>query len=419
MKQSARRMYKNVETKHAFLGVLLVGGFSALFFATPHIFSTTYKTNADDVASAATSTPENQIGSRFHARHISTPKPLRAIYMSQCVVGTPSFREKLVNLIDETELNAVVIDIKDYTGKISFPTENPALKDSVSDACGARDMQEFIAMLHEKGIYVIGRVTTFQDPYYTKLHPEQSVQSRSRPGEPWKDFKGLSFISVASKPYWEYVVALSKESYAIGFDEINYDYVRWPSDGPMSDVDYPAGDKAVALEKFFAYLRDSLQGTGIVMSADLFGMTTTNTDDLNIGQQLERALPYFDYIAPMVYPSHYPKNFNGYADVNQHPYDIIKFSMQGAIDRVRATSTPVASLGAERIGTTTPALYTKKVYDSSVLRPWLQDFDYPVPYTPEMVRAQMQAAYDIGLDSWMLWDPGNTYTRSALHDATE
>ena len=120
-------------------------------------------------------------------------------------------------------------------------------------------------------------------------------------------------------------------------------------------------------------------------------MTTTNTDDLNIGQVLEKAAPYFDYISPMVYPSHYPPNFNGWKDPNKVPYEIVYFSMSEAAKRLTAASS-------------TPAK----------LRPWLQDNDYPVPYTPAMVRAQIQATYDAGLTSWMLWDVGNTYTREAL-----
>jgi hypothetical protein len=133
------------------------------------------------------------------------------------------------------------------------------------------------------------------------------------------------------------------------------------------------------------------------MSADLFGMVTTNSDDLGIGQILEDAFPYFDYISPMVYPSHYPSGFNGHKNVNAVPYEIVNFSMGTAQERLNTFHNTVASTTVE-------------------LRPWLQDNDYPVPYTPEMVRAQIQATYDVGIDSWMLWDAGNTYTRSALKE---
>ena len=330
--------------------------------------------------------------------------------MTQCVVGTPSMRDSLVKFIDETKLNAVVIDIKDYAGKISFPTANPVLAGSVSDKCRADDMKEFIEKLHEKDIYVIGRITVFQDPFYTKNHPEQSVQSKSRPGEPWKDFKGLSFVAVNARPFWEYIVELSKESYALGFDELNYDYVRWPSDGPMSDIVYPTVNHTGDLERFFQYLSENVKPTGAVMSVDLFGMTTTNIDDLNIGQQLERALPYFDYIAPMVYPSHYPKSFLGLGNPNSDPYKVVNYSMSSAVRRTIATTTSIASFAYTRMGTSTPAIYEKPSYDPRKLRPWLQDFDYGKDYQPQDILDQTRATYDAGLTSWFVWDPANRYT---------
>jgi hypothetical protein len=378
---------------------------------------------------AATVLPTKKV----EVMHLKTPDPLKAIYMTQCVVGTPSFRAKLVKLADETEINAIIIDVKDFTGKIAFETDHPLLKASVSDKCGARDMPEFLKMLHEKGIYTIARVTVFQDPFHTNLYPELAIKRLSATSTIWKDYKGLAFIDVGAKPHWEYIVALSKESYAIGFDEINFDYIRFPSDGPMDDMYFPFSqgkEKQVALEEFFAYLHKELKGTGIVTSADLFGMVTVNYHDMNIGQVLERALPYFDYIAPMVYPSHYPKNFNGWPNPNAVPGELIEYTMSEAVKRTVATSSKIKTIGAQAItkkvevwsmetGTTTKdvttGLFTKEVYDQKKLRPWLQDFDYGGDYDAADVRAQIQATYDAGLTSWLLWDPGNIYTRDALH----
>lgn len=343
-------------------------------------------------------------------KHVPTPDPVKAIYMSQCVVGTPSFRDSLVKLIDETELNAIVIDIRDYTGGIAFPTDHPLLKTMVSDQCGARDMKAFIERLHEKDIYVIGRITTFQNPLYTKMHPEQAVQSKK--GGVWKDHKGLAFVDVGATAYWESVVALAKESYEIGFDEINFDYIRYPSDGNMLDTDFIKRDgktKQEMLEDFYKYLDTNIPQE-IVISADLFGMVTTNYDDLNIGQVLERALPYFDYIGPMVYPSHYPKGFNGWNDVNAVPYELMKYVMASAVKRTEATTTSIPSMAYTRIGTSTPAVYSKPAYDKKKMRAWIQDFDYPVEYTPAMVEAQLRANAELGLHSYMVWDPGNKYS---------
>lgn len=349
--------------------------------------------------------------------HIKTPEPLYGIYMSQCVVGTPSFREKLVKLIDDTSLNAVVIDIKDYTGRIAFTTDNPILKASVSPDCGARDMKQFIELLHTKNIYVIGRITVFQDPYYTKFHPDQAVKSvKISPGNQWKDYKGLAFIDVSSRPYWDYVVELSKVAHdEFGFDELNYDYIRYPSDGPMSDARFVNPNKAEAVEIFWAYLADKVRPTGAIMSADLFGMTTTNSDDLNIGQQLERAMPHFDYIMPMVYPSHYPKNFRDLGNPNMYPYEIIKIAMGAAVDRAISTSTLVRTLTGMPVASTSPQRYTKDVYEANIMRPWLQDFDYGKDYTEADIAAQIRGNNDVGLHSWIFWDPSNRYENLARY----
>lgn len=345
------------------------------------------------------------------AKHVSTPDAVRAIYMSQCVAGTESFRNSLIKFIDDTALNAVVIDIKDFSGGIAFPTDNPILAPFVSNDCGARDMKAFVESLHAKNIYVIGRITVFQDPLYAKAHPELAVQKAG--GGVWKNYGGLAFIDVNAKPFWDYIVELSRVSYEeFGFDELNYDYIRYPSDGPMKQAVYAHGagkSKEESLEEFFRYLHSKVKPMGIVMSADLFGYVTVHTDDLGIGQVLERALPYFDYIAPMVYPSHYNAGFGGLKDVNSDPYKVVSISMKQSVARVIATTTPNKSFDAIPIASTSPQLYQKKSYPASVMRAWLQSFDYPVPYTTAMVAAQIKANEDAGLDSYMFWDAANKY----------
>ncbi len=363
--------------------------------------------------------------------HLNTPEPMRAIYMSQCVVGTRDFRERLVSLIDDTPLNAVVIDIKDFSGTIGFPTNDPRFEDVSLASCGARDMKDFLAELHNRDIYTIARVTVFQDPSYTKKFPEHAVQSIANPGQPWEDHKGLAFVDVSSQPFWDYIVTLSKEAYAIGFDEINYDYIRYPSDGPMKDARYVNNNKAEALETFFQYLHKEVSPIGVKMSADLFGYTTVLGDDLGIGQQLERTLPYFDYVAPMVYPSHYNKGFAGLADPNDDPYKVVNVSMQQASVRARSQKTTVQTLSSKIIyedvvvsatdtaPTTTKKVatgyFTKDVHSQLKLRPWLQDFDYGKDYTVTDITAQIKATEDAGLTSWFFWDPANRYENVRAH----
>jgi hypothetical protein len=331
--------------------------------------------------------------------HLSTPEPLKAIYMTSCVAGTPSWRTSLKALIERTELNAVVIDIKDYTGRVSFPNTFP--KSSAQRGCTVSDLQAFIAELHQSNIYVIGRISVFQDLSYSNLFPEFAVKSLSTGGV-WQDHKGISFIDVGATPYWDYIIEISKKSYELGFDELNYDYVRYPSDGVMKDASYTwtqaSSTRAQTLQNFFSYLHDHLKDTGVKTSVDLFGMTTTIFNDMGIGQVLEYALPYFDYVSPMVYPSHYPPSWNGFANPAEYPYDVIKFAMSAGVAREQALNI------ARGIATSTP----------SKLRPWLQDFNLGATYGPDKVRAQMQATYDSGLTSWMLWSAANKYTEAAL-----
>lgn len=380
----------------------------------PKMFREQYGESVKDigskVADALTEVAEEE---KPEVKHIETPVPVKALYMTACFAGTPSLRETIVTLADETEINSIIIDIKDYSGTISFNSGNPDLAvGEAGEGCGVSDMKEFVEYLHSKNIYVIGRITVFQDPLYTKTHPELAVKKESD-GSVWKDYKGISFVEVGARPYWDYIVTLAEESYNMGFDELNFDYVRFPSDGNMKDIYFPFSNdaivadpqfgKAKSLEKFFKYLDEKMDELGVVTSADLFGMTTTNTDDLNIGQVLEYALPYFDYIAPMVYPSHYPPGFNGYADPNDYPYEVVHLSMGTAVDRINtllnSTSTPES---------------VKEHVNVKQLRTWIQDFDYGGIYDVPEVKAQIQATYDVGLDSWMIWAPSNRYTRGAL-----
>lgn len=387
--------------------LFIIAVITASFFI-PTFFPTEY-TSGDSKNEAATIIATVESPKRaeptFVVKHLPTPKPVKAIYMTQCVVGTKPFRADLVKLVEDTEINSIIIDIKDYSGRVSFPTENPVVKPATGGACGAYDMKEFIGTLHDKNIYVIGRITVFQDPFMTKLYPERAVHKISDGGV-WKDNKGLSFIDVGSREHWDYIVELSKEAHAIGFDELNYDYIRYPSDGNMKDTSYqlpPGMEKKEMLRQFFVYLREKVKPIGVVTSADIFGMTTTNTDDLNIGQVLENALANFDYVAPMVYPSHYPPNFNGWADPNKYPYELIKYVMSSGVARAKAMDTELLSLDPSYTGNS-----------AEKLRPWLQDFQYGGTYGPAEVRAQIQATYDSGLDSWMLWSPSNRYTMGAL-----
>lgn len=329
----------------------------------------------------------------FKVTHIKTPDSVRALYMSNWVAGNVKLRSNLVKILDDTELNAVVIDIKDYTGRIGFLVKDEKLKEIGSAVNRVPDIKEFIGLLHDKGIYVIGRISTFQDSYLVHKKPDYAVKNKA--GEVWKDYKGVSWLDPGSPEVWEYITRIGDEAYSVGFDELNFDYIRFPSDGDMTDIVYTYGNgktRAQTMDEFFNYLDKYYHEKKITISADLFGMTTTNRDDLGIGQILESALRHFDFVSPMVYPSHYPKNFLGFNIPAEKPYEVVYYAMSKGVERAELASTSPYKL-----------------------RPWLQDFSIGrTPYNADMVRAQMKATYDSGLNSWLLWNASNKYTVSAL-----
>lgn len=245
----------------------------------------------------------------FTPSYVVTPDPLKGIYMTSWVASSVNLRNGLVKLVDETEVNTIVIDVKDYSGRIVFSVQNnPELKAFGSEEIRVKDMQEFIESLHKKGIYVVARIAVFQDQYFVNHRPDLAVKNSSG-SLVWKDRKGISWVDPGSKEYWDYIILIAKESRKVGFDEINFDYIRFPSDGNMQDISYPFSSstpKHIVIRNFFEYLHSELKDSGLKTSADLFGMVTTAKDDMGIGQILEDAFPYFDYIMPMVYPSHYP-----------------------------------------------------------------------------------------------------------------
>lgn len=324
--------------------------------------------------------------------HIRTPEHVKAVYMSSWVAGTPSIRGRLIKMIDTSELNAVVIDVKDNTGVITWDER-------------VRDLPELIDELHRKNIYVIARISAFQDPAYVKAHPEQAVRSRATGGI-WKDHKGIPWVDTGSTDMWKYVEKISKESYARGFDEINLDYIRFPTDGALSDMVFPISGERAKTDKpgivgdFYRYITESLRADGIPVSGDLFGIImVTDVDIKTLGQDLAVALETFDYVAPMVYPSHFYKGTAGYDNPAANPGPIIAYSMGKGVE--------IADKVASSTGQSTSTVRAK-------LRPWYQDFDMGADYTAQMVRAQIEAGYKLGVNSWMLWDPGNKYTPSAL-----
>lgn len=329
---------------------------------------------------------------QYPVTHIQTPEAVRAVYMSSWVAGTPTVREKIIKLIDTTEINAVVIDVKDNTGLVSWDGR-------------IRDLDKLLYELHQKNIYVIARIAAFQDPLYVKSHPELAVKN-IKTGNVWHDNKGVPWIDTGSKQMWDYLIDISREAYARGFDEINLDYIRFPTDGQLSLMSFPvSGDRAKTdkrgiVRDFYKYITEELHKDSIPVSGDLFGIIMLTKADIPVlGQDMHDALTYFDYVAPMVYPSHFYPMTAGYKNPSAHPREIINYSMKAGLQ--------IADEVASSTLQSTSTIRAK-------FRPWYQDFDMGATYTKEMVRAQIEAGENLGINSWMLWDPANTYTVGAL-----
>ncbi len=338
------------------------------------------------------------------------PKEVKAIYSTTWTAITENGINRLIDLIGKTEVNAIVIDIKDYTGKVSFNTNSLIINSIESENGRISNLINLINRLHNKNIYAIARVAIFQDLFLAEKRPDLAVQSKRAIDDGkdknsvdiiWRDKKDLAWVDPASQEVWNYTISIAKELDRVGFDEINFDYIRFPSDGDMKDVSYPFYDekkpRQEILKNFFKYLSDNLRPLGIRISVDLFGLAAINKDDLGIGQVLETAIPYFDFVCPMVYPSHYAKGFLGFNNPAEYPYEVVKYSLRTAQGRIDD--------------------FKKKNPDINLakIRPWLQDFDLGATYDEKMIRLQKKAVYDVGLDAgWFLWDPKNQYTIRAL-----
>lgn len=323
--------------------------------------------------------------------HIKTPEVVRAAYMTSCIASGPGLRAPLLGIVDRTKINALVIDVKDYTGYVSIKFEGKDYPTG-GKSCLVSDMHQFLAQLGEKGIYRIARIAVMQDPYYAAKHPEQAVLRKDNGGV-WKDKKGLAFVDPGSEEFWNYNRDIAYDAFNAGFDEVNFDYVRYPTDGNISNMSFKltgTSTKQQMMKRFFTFMGKAMKDKNIPSSVDLFGMTTTATGDLGIGQVLEDVLPHFDYIAPMVYPSHYPKGFNNWKDPNTVVGPLTEYVMGESVRRASVLGLPPTKI-----------------------RTWVQDFDYGKDYTAADVRAIITASEKVGVHSYMTWDPSNRYTESA------
>lgn len=347
-------------------------------------------------AKPATAPPPRAAEGRSKQRP-HTPKPIiaRALYMSGYTVGMTARFNRLLDLVDKTELNAVVIDLKE-AGEITYPSRVPLARAVGANRNWIPDIETKLAVLKKRGIYPIARITCFRDGVLPRKRPAQAIQ---RPdGSLWRDASGHTWLDPYNRENWDYNVGLATEAARLGFREIQWDYVRFPSEGRSSAMRYPAkpkGDQrseARVISHFLEYAAAKLRPLGVALAADVFGLTTSAPPDfdMNIGQKLALMVPHLDYVCPMVYPSHYSRGDYGISHPNASPYRTVLIALRHGNKKVKGTGCKI--------------------------RPWLQDFSlYGVRYGPKQVRAQIQAARDNGISGYMLWNAANRYTSAALY----
>ena len=327
------------------------------------------------------------------------PPPVKALYVNAWAFGSNKLWH-LVRLADSTEINAFVVDVKDDTGCLLYDSNVKVARDIGATRCiRARDARARLDTLHDHDIYAIARIVVAKDPLLAERRPQWSVQQRDVGGL-WRDRIGSAWVDAYNDSVWIYAAQLAEEAVRMGFDEIQFDYVRFP-DEPSEALAMalfpsrrPGETQRAAVKASVAMLTRRLEPLGVPVTFDIFGLTGSATlGDLGIGQVWEDFITVADVVLPMVYPSHYYPGAYGYARPNANPYAIVKNALREALERSR----PHARFAA--------------------IRPYLQAFTLGrrLPrYTPHEIREQIRAAEELGITSWVLWNPRSVYQRDAL-----
>jgi hypothetical protein len=320
--------------------------------------------------------------------------PVRGIYLNAWAFGTRRFQQ-LIDLVDSTEVNAFVIDVKDDTGYLTYRSAVPtAMAIGANLELRAPDAAARVARLKARGIRAIARIVVAKDPLLAAKKPEWSI--RSRDGGLWSDRKGTHWVDAFNDSVWVYAAELAAEAVRLGFEEIQYDYVRFPDESRtrMATAVYPGRrgteSSREGIARNLQLLAVRTRALKVPFTIDIFGLTTTAVDDMGIGQYWEDLVTAADVVLPMVYPSHYGRGVYGVAHPNGDPYTMVKRSLEDGIRRSRALS-------------------PRKTAE---IRPYLQAFTLgPPKYTARHVRDQIRAAADAGIEGWILWNPRSVYSR--------
>lgn len=320
-------------------------------------------------------------------------EPVRGIYVSGWIAGGTTRWNQLVTMVNKTEINAIVIDVKE-DGMLSYDVENALAREVGANHKMIPDIDAKMAQLKKHDIFPIARITVFRDRVTARKRPDLAVQRTD--GSPWRDRSGHLWLDPYNQANWDYNVEVAIDAAKRGFREIQWDYVRFPSEGARTGRHYPAKAKddqrseARVIANFLEYAREKLRPYDVAVSADIFGLTLSaaEDDDMGIGQKMGLMTPHLDVVCPMVYPSHYNRGEYGISYPNAAPYQTV----------FRALSDGNKRLKGSKCG----------------MRPWLQDFSLGVRYGERQVREQIRAARDNGVQEYLLWNASNRYTFSAL-----
>jgi len=326
------------------------------------------------------------------------PEHVRGLYLNAWTAGSSRRIASLLELAQRTEINAFVIDIKDASGYVSHRSEVPLVREvGATGELRIMDLPGLLRRLSEAGIYPIARIVMVKDPVLVAARPDLAVQDTA--GGVWVDGKGIRWLNLFDHQVWDYHVDLAREVAEMGFPEIQWDYVRFP-DAPFAELDraaFPGREgtsKPEGVRRFLEYSREELSDLDVVVTADVFGVTTSG-GDVGIGQVWDRFIDVVDVALPMVYPSHYWGGAFGIEEPNAYPYEVVRHALEEALE------------------------HSALVDGAGSTRPWLQAFSLGEPdYEAPEIRAQMQAAYDVGIQEWVLWNPSSRYLEDALEPAT-
>lgn len=321
---------------------------------------------------------------------------VKGVYLTIYSAGTKRL-DTLIEMTKRTEINAFVIDVKDDDGNLLFPMKaGEKYAPKANNKNYVKDIAPFMKKLKDNNIYTIARIVSFKDPIYTEANPNKAIVFKDS-GKPFTNSDNLRWATAYDKNLWEYNIAVAKEAAAAGFNEIQFDYVRFPaSDGGKLDkiLDYRNVDnetKPQAIQNYLKYARKELSPLGVYISADIYGLVSLVQDDMGLGQYWEAVSNVVDYVSPMMYPSHYANGVYGLSVPDAFPYETVYNSTRDAIWR------------------------NKNIKIPGVIRPWIQDFSATwvkghISYGKTQVEDQIRALKNNGVDEYLLWNAFNKYS---------